>query len=322
MATRILCIDDEASGLYFRKLLLEKQGYAVETATTPAEATNKFKGNDFDLVVTDHLLGRSTGTELARELKRLKPDVRIIILSGTVDIPDAAGVADGFVSKTDGPEALFKKISELLSQSGGAGSRSAAQTLQAAPLQNLLAAAIVESSDDAIFSKSLDGTILTWNKAAERMYGYTAEEIIGQPVSVLMPPDLRGQFREIMSRVHGGESVDHLVTRRCTKDGRELTVVVTVFPVRDQQGHILSAASIARDVTQMKAAENALRNSERLELDLLRCRHWKMLAFSLTALGFEIGGLSVREYDVSVFRVTTSGCKIEPSVSAAIASSC
>lgn len=263
MAARILCIDDEASGLYFRKLLLEKQGYAVETATSPAEALNKFQSNDFDLVVTDHLLGRSTGTELARELKRLKSDVRIIILSGTVDIPGGAEIADGFVSKTDGPEALFQKISELLSQSAAA-SRPAAQTLQAAPLQNLLAAAIVESSDDAIFSKSLDGTILTWNKAAQRMYGYTAEEIIGQPVSVLMPPDLRDQFREIMSSIRRGEMVDHLVTRRLAKDGRELMVVITVFPVRDQQGHILSAATIARDVTQMKAAENALRNSERL----------------------------------------------------------
>lgn len=263
MAARILCIDDEASGLYFRKLLLEKQGYSVETATTPAEAVNKFQSHDFDLVVTDHLLGRSTGTELACELKRLKPEVRVILLSGTVDIPDAVGVADGFVSKTDGPEALFKKISELLSQIGAA-SGSAAQTLQAAPLQNILAAAIVESSDDAIFSKSLDGTILTWNKAAQRMYGYTAEEMIGQPVSVLMPPELRGEFREIMSQIRRGEIVDHLVTRRQAKDGRELTVVVTIFPVRDQQGHILSAATIARDVTQMKAAENALRNSERL----------------------------------------------------------
>ena len=263
MAARILCIDDEASGLYFRKLLLEKQGYAVDTATNPADAVTSFQSNDFDLVITDHLLGRSTGTELARELKRLKPEVRIIILSGTVDIPGGADVADGFVSKTDGPESLFEKISELLSQSAAA-SGSAAQTLQAAPLQNLLAAAIVESSDDAIFSKSLDGTILTWNKAAQRMYGYTAEEIIGQPVSVLMPQDLRDQFREIMSRIRRGEMVDHLLTRRLAKDGRELMVVVTVFPVRDQQGHILSAATIARDVTQIKAAENALRNTERL----------------------------------------------------------
>ena len=263
MAARILCIDDEASGLYFRKLLLEKQGYAVDTATNPADAVTRFQSNDFDLVITDHLLGRSTGTELARELKRLKPEVRIIILSGTVDIPGGADVADGFVSKTDGPESLFEKISELLSQSAAA-SGSAAQTLQAAPLQNLLAAAIVESSDDAIFSKSLDGTILTWNKAAQRMYGYTAEEIIGQPVSVLMPQDLHDQFREIMSRIRRGETVDHLLTRRLAKDGRELMVVVTVFPVRDQQRHILSAATIARDVTQIKAAENALRNTERL----------------------------------------------------------
>jgi PAS domain S-box-containing protein len=261
MPTRILCVDDEPSGLYFRKLVLEQQGYEVETAVNPAEAIEKFQSQHFHLVVTDHLLGRGTGAELARKLKQLKPNVPIILLSGTTDVPTDSGGADAFLSKTEGPEALLKMIAELIPASA---TEPEPGMLHSESLQNVLLSAIVDSSDDAIFSKALDGTILTWNRAAERMYGYTPQEIIGRNVSILVPTELRGEISQIMGRVRRGERIDHLMTHRRAKDGRELAVQLSVFPVRDEQDHILSAATIARDITQLTLAQEALRNSERL----------------------------------------------------------
>lgn len=110
-------------------------------------------------------------------------------------------------------------------------------------------AAIIDSSDDAIISKSIDGIITSWNKGAERLYGYTAEEIVGQPVSVLMPPEKKDDFPYIMRLLHEGKRVEHYETQRMAKDGRIFYVSITVSPIRDTQGNIIGASKIARDIT-------------------------------------------------------------------------
>ena len=111
-------------------------------------------------------------------------------------------------------------------------------------------AAIIDSSDDAIISKSVDGYITSWNKGAERLYGYTPEEIIGQPVSILMPPERKNDFPYIMKMLHEGKRVEHFETQRMTKDGRILHVSITVSPIRDVNGTIIGASKIARDITE------------------------------------------------------------------------
>jgi PAS domain S-box-containing protein len=121
-------------------------------------------------------------------------------------------------------------------------------------------AAIVESSDDAIISKSIDGYITSWNRGAERLYGYTAEEIIGKPVSVLMPTEKKDDFPMIMKQLHEGKRVEHYETQRKTKDGRILHVSITVSPIRDTQGNIIGASKIARDITER--VENEKRRDE------------------------------------------------------------
>jgi PAS domain S-box-containing protein len=129
--------------------------------------------------------------------------------------------------------------------------------------------AIVESSDDVILSKTLEGIITSWNKGAERIYGYSAEEAVGHPVSMLVPPERPNEIPEILQKIQRGEKVDHFETVRMTKDGRRLDISLTVSPIRNSEGEIVGASTIARDITERNRAEAALRQvreSERRRL--------------------------------------------------------
>lgn len=125
-----------------------------------------------------------------------------------------------------------------------------------------LLAAIVESSDDAIISKDLDGIIRSWNRGAERIFGYTADEVLGHPITMLAIPGRINEMADILMRIKQGERVEHFETKRRTKDGRVLTVSLTVSPVRNTEGEIVGASKIARDITDQKLAEEKLRDSE------------------------------------------------------------
>jgi PAS domain S-box-containing protein len=116
-------------------------------------------------------------------------------------------------------------------------------------------AAIVTSSEDAIISKTLDGRITSWNAAATRIFGYEADEMIGQPILKLIPPELHGQEREIIARLSRGERVRHYDTVRVGKDGRRIHLSLTVSPLRDGSGRVIGASKVARDITERKQAE-------------------------------------------------------------------
>jgi PAS domain S-box-containing protein len=116
-------------------------------------------------------------------------------------------------------------------------------------------ASIVESSDDAIISKTLDTIITSWNEGAERMFGYTAEEAVGKPVTILFPPDLQHEERTILERIGRGERIEHYETVRQRKDGSLIAISLTISPIRDVEGKIVGAAKIARDITRRKQAE-------------------------------------------------------------------
>ncbi len=123
-------------------------------------------------------------------------------------------------------------------------------------------AAIIESSDDAIIGKSLDGIITSWNSGAERLYGYAAAEVIGKPVSVLLPPGRPDELPHILSVIKEGTRVDHFETMRLRKDGEVVAVSLAVSPIRSSAGKILGASSISRDITHRKRSEEALKASE------------------------------------------------------------
>ena len=113
-------------------------------------------------------------------------------------------------------------------------------------------ASIVDSADDAIIGKTLDGRITSWNKGAERLYGYTAKEAIGQSTSIIFPPELKEDLAKILTRLKNGEHIKHYQTVRMDRNGSRIPVSVTISPVTDEKGQIIGASSIARDITQEK----------------------------------------------------------------------
>jgi PAS domain S-box-containing protein len=131
-------------------------------------------------------------------------------------------------------------------------------------------AAIVESSEDAIIGKTLEGTITNWNRGAQNIYGYSAEEVVGKPINILVPPDRPDEIPKIMEKLRRGESINHYETVRVTKDGRRLDISLAISPIRDPSGNIVGASTIARDITESKRAEEALKQSELLYHTVIR----------------------------------------------------
>jgi len=271
-------------------MVLEARGFVVETATTASEATQIFNASRFDLVITDHLLGRNTSHGMIAQMKDSNPSVGIIVLSGAAETPKEEGV-DAFISKADGPDVLLQKVEEVTRLTRqrriverSVGNLDSDKTLAstAPPFDDViyakmldgqflsktqaLLAAVVQSSDDAIYAKTLEGRFLSWNNAAERMYGYKAEEVIGKPVAILLPPDRPNELDDIMERLRRGEKIEHFETVRRSKDGHLLPVSLTISPIRDSLGEIVAASATARDISLRKMAEEALRSSERLAM--------------------------------------------------------
>jgi PAS domain S-box-containing protein len=119
-------------------------------------------------------------------------------------------------------------------------------------------AAIVESSDDAIISKDLNGIVATWNKAAERLFGYTADEVIGKSITIVIPPERRHEEIGILDRIRRGEPIEHFETQRRRKDGSLVDISLSISPITDETGAIIGASKIARDITEQKRREQQI----------------------------------------------------------------
>ncbi len=127
--------------------------------------------------------------------------------------------------------------------------------------ENSLLASIVESSDDAIIGKTVDGTILSWNSGAQKIYGYTANEVKGRSISILVPPGKTGEIPQLLQKIRQGQPIEHYETVRMRKDGKQIDVYLTISPIKDSTGKIIGASTIARDITERKRTEEKLRRA-------------------------------------------------------------
>lgn len=163
--------------------------------------------------------------------------------------------------------------------------------------QHAQLSAIVQSSDDAIIGKTLDGIITSWNPAAQRLYGYRVDEAVGQPMTLIIPPERQSEYRDILRKILQAERVERLETVRVRKDGSRLHVAVTVSPIRNTTGAVIGASAIARDITERKRTEDALRHAqeellvqqqqetERVEAELVRVREQLVQQTRMAAVG-------------------------------------
>jgi PAS domain S-box-containing protein len=230
-----------------------------------------------DLVIMDISMPRMDGIEATEVLRKELPKTRIIIISQNDPALVAAQVtrcgAHAYVAKNQLGQKLLPAIEEVINSkgSGEPPNQAAVTPAMSTASQNerifremldALPTAIVNSSDDAIVSKNLNGVITSWNKSAERIFGYSAHEAIGQNITIVIPPERRDEEVEILARLAKGERIEHFDTVRRRKDGTPINVSLTVSPIRNASGHIVGASKVARDITERIQSEKALRESE------------------------------------------------------------
>jgi PAS domain S-box-containing protein len=265
---RILIVDDhEAVRRGIRSLLASRSEWTVcGEAADGLEAVEKARVLGPDVVLMDVSLPQLDGVEAARTIRRERPETNVVIVSQNdprlLSRQAAEAGARGFVSKSDLARKLLPIIDKVVdeAQQNSTGAVQLAAERGEQPID--LLAAIVDSSDDAIISKSLDGVVTSWNKSAERIFGYTAGEAIGQEITLIVPPERRNEEAEILERLRRGERINRLQTVRTAKDGTRISVSLTISPVRNGAGRAIGASTVARDVTAQRQAVQALQESE------------------------------------------------------------
>jgi PAS domain S-box-containing protein len=278
---RILIVDDhETVRRGVRSLLSSRRDWVVcGEAEDGFEAVEKAKSLRPDVVLMDISMPRMDGVEATRIIQREVPESKVIIVSQNDPIVALSQAEEldavGYVNKADLARDLLPAVERVVADRGGEKTKVRATTgaRRGGSQRNLveragdLLAAIVDSSDDAIVSKTLDGVITSWNKSAERMFGYTHEEAVGHHITLIIPEDRRDEEAEIIERLKRGERVDHFETLRLRKDGTLIDLSLTISPVKDAAGRVVGASKVARDITERKQVEQALAERARL-LDL------------------------------------------------------
>ena len=291
---RILIADDhEVVRRGVRSLLKSRADWEVcGEAVDGRDAVQKAKELKPDVIVMDIGMPYLNGLEAARVIRKEVPQSEILILSQheAAEMRPAALQAGAreYITKSDVARDLLAAVESLSRQVVAPGSSQQLKTsvptngggkipsgistsevaLQKRPEEERAwLASIVESSDDAIISKNLDGIITSWNAAAERIFEYTAEEAVGQPVKLIIPVERHEEENRILDRLRNGERIDHYESVRVSKSGRRIDVSLTISPVRNAEGKIVGGSKIARDITERKQVEEALRRiHDELEL--------------------------------------------------------
>jgi PAS domain S-box-containing protein len=285
---RVLIVDDhELIRRSVRSLLAARSDFEVcGEAVDGRDGVDKTSQLKPDVVVMDIGMPILNGFDATRLIRNAFPEIGVLILSQdespeTVKEAFRAG-ALGYVAKSNLKEQLqnaVKAVSygkEFVREGPHSGNykMDVNQNAQAEQAKASLAA-IVESSDDAIISKDLNEIINSWNATAERIFGYSSQEAIGQPITIIVPPDLREEEAQFLKRVKSGERIGHFETVRVAKNGRRINVSLTVSPIKDSGGRVIGVSKIARDVTDGRVIEKELREKQ----DLLRAAFTQTYSF-------------------------------------------
>ena len=251
----LLMIEDSESDADLVVRMLHKAGYEVrsERVEDATEMKAALVRQSWDAIICDYSLPRFDAPSALALLQQAELDIPFLIVSGAIGEDTAVTMM-----KAGAHDYLMKSNLARLVPAVEREIREAQMRRERRVAEGVISrlAAIVESSEDAIIGKTLDGVVVSWNPGAEKLYGYTAAEIVGSPLSVLVPADRPNEVTQILAKIRRGEVVTHLETKRRKKDGKIIDVSLTISPIRDATGQIVGASSIARDITARKRAEH------------------------------------------------------------------
>ena len=278
-AERILVLAPTAADAVLSRSILSEAGLGCRLCDDMVTLVDELAGGAGAILLTEQALHSERAGLLVEAIGRQPSwsDVPVILLSETAGQPSVGRVLDrlGNVTVLDRPV----RVTTLVSALGAAvRARRRQYELREQLRARALYAAIVESSDDAMVTKSLDGTILSWNPGAERLFGYTTAEVVGRSILSIVPPVRQDEERAILGELRTGRRVSHYETQRLSKAGHTVDVSLSVSPITNDQGQVVGASSVARDITIRKRSDEALhRRGERLRL------LWEAAAVLLTA---------------------------------------
>jgi PAS domain S-box-containing protein len=257
-APLILCVDDDSTGLHFRQLMLETKGYKVLLATSAQQGMEVFQSHPVDLVVTDHLMGRARGTEMAATMKRLRPQVPIIILSGSSNPPEGTENADVYVCKSEGPEVLLNRVAALLEFAASQREHAEIPTDKLTALSRERLASILETVMEAIITVDSSQRIVLFNKAAEAIFGCPSEQALGKTLDAFIPELFRASHKEhIQEFGHAGVTCRSMsspgVLAGLRANGEEFPIEATISQVGGEGGKFFTV--VLRDITERELAE-------------------------------------------------------------------
>jgi len=250
----VLIVEDSENDATLMLEELRQKGYTPvhERVQTPMTMAFALKNQAWDVVISDYVMPQFSGPDALKLLREMNPDIPFIVVSGAygeeaaVDMMKAG--ANDYITKSN-----LSRLAPAIEREMEAATSRAAHARAEADRRFL--AAIVESSDDAIYGKNLDSIIISWNSAAERIYGYSAGEIIGRSIAMLYPTNRRDELLDIMARIRRGELVGFYETERLRKDGEIVPVAVTVSPIKNGEGKAIGASVIAHNISKQKQAE-------------------------------------------------------------------
>ena len=252
---QVLLVEDSEEDAFLVVRELQQAGLAVnvERVKTAAGIETSLQAKSWDFIICDCVLPGLDGLAVLALYRQMGLEMPFIMVSGKMGEEHAVEVlkagAHDYVLKGN----LARLVPAVNRELRTAQERRIRQQLEAT---QAFLASIVESCNDAIVGTTMDGTVLSWNAGAERLYGYTASEMVGRSVAVLVPAYRLGELPGMLEKLSRGEPVERFETVRIRKDGSAVDVLVSVSPIRDGGGHIIGASSVAHDNTRRKQDEN------------------------------------------------------------------